>query len=521
MSGEGKDRKKTPATSVRTPVPPIRDINGAAGLPEASQDRLRMLECALESSLNGIGITDLEGTLVYVNDSLVQMWGYDHPRELVGRQVLDFWVGDGIRSTLKALRKVGAAQGTDIGKRKDGGRVEVQFHAALLANVRGEPAYMFGSFIDISELCRTQCQLQESEAAQRDLIAAVPGMVYKGRPDWSIEIVSPHCEPITGYTIAEFETGAVNWIDIIHPGDRATVLREAEPDHHGALRLDQEYRILKKDGDIAWVRDTKNVHFERGTPLGASGVVVDITARKRMEEQLTQADRLASVGLMAAGVAHEMNNPLSVLLGYVSLVNEIIAALPLEVRRRIDGLNKPLQKIEKTGRRCKRIIEDLLSFAQPGELEVAPVDLNEAIRSSLSFVELQLRNRHVEVVESFAETVDVIGNSHRLKLVFSNLILNAIQSMQPGGTLRLETAVDPTEPPQGIARISDDGVGIASANLRRIFDPFFTTKPVGEGTGLGLSIVYGIMEQHRGSIRVDSEPGQGTTIELKLPLADR
>jgi len=491
-----------------------------AGLwPTDYYEQQRMLTRAMESSLNAIGVADIDAHLVYVNDSLVQMWGYDGPEDFQGRLVADFFDGDTIHGTLRDLADNGVAQGTETGIRKDGTIVHVRFNAAVLPDQEGRPAYLFGSFVDVSEQVHLQELLHHRDEQLRALLNAIPGMVYQGRPDWTVEIVNDQAAQLTGYPVEDFRSGAVNWLDLIHPDDRDQVLEESRGPMDGSVRLDQQYRICTQSGQITWVRDVKTVRIVNGQSLGAVGFVTDITTSKRMEEQLAQADRLATVGLMAAGVAHEMNNPLSVMLGYVELIDEKINHLTPELRAQLDEIQKPLRMIEKTGRRCKRIVEDLLSFGEPGQQAWETMDLVAVLRNSLGSVELQSHDRGITVSSDFTDNPRVSCNSHQLKLVFNNLLLNAVQSMPDGGMLRITSHTEPGDPAWGLAVVSDTGVGITRATLRRIFDPFFTTKPVGEGTGLGLSIVYGIVEQHGGRIDVDSTPGQGTVVHVRLPLA--
>lgn len=501
---------------------PIQEEGPKGGQwPEDPDDRLRLLTQATESCLSAIGIANTSGQMVYVNNALVTMWGYDRPEDVLGRRVDEFFVGDTIHKTLAKLSNGGAADGEDVGLRKDGSSINVRFSATILPDSEGQPAYLFGSFVDVSQQIKLQKQLQHRDEERRALWNAIPGMMYQGRPDWSVEIMNQHAEQISGHTVEAFQSGAVSWLDLIHPDDRERVLAESRAPADGSVQMDQQYRICTKNGSIVWVRDVKVLRFVDGKSVGAAGFVTDITTAKRMEEQLAQADRLAAVGLMAAGVAHEMNNPLSVLLGYAELIEETIHRLAPELRAKLAGIRKPLRLIRKTGERCKNIVEDLLSFGEPGLTARGTVDLAAVLRSSLGVVELQCQDRGIHLESEISDSPQVTGNDRQLRLVFNNLLLNAAQSMPDGGTLRISAHVDhPVDGPDWcVAVVSDTGGGITTTTLPHIFDPFFSTKPVGEGTGLGLSIVYGIVKQHGGSIQVDSKPGQGTVVKLKLPLA--
>ncbi len=480
----------------------------------------QILKLAIDSSLNAIGIASIDDRLVYVNRALLRMWGYDQAEELQGRRIADFFEGDTVHETLLMLRDGHSVEGTEVGHRKDGSSLRVRFTATVLPNTGDSPTYAYVSFVDVTKQLQLQEEPQDRDARFRSLMSAIPGMVYSAGADWGVTYVSDYCETVTGYSAKEFTTQKVSWLDLIHPDDKAAILKESGSSSPSSVRLEHEYRIRNRAGKTVWVRDVKTLHFADGQPAGATGFVTDITARKRMEEQLAQADRLATVGLMAAGVAHEMNNPLSVMLGYAELVEERLNQAPSDLRKHVSGMHKPLQAITKTGRRCKRIVEELLSFGAPPQRGLESVDLAAVLHATTELVELQIRQNGVVLDLDFATEPLVSGNTHQLKLAFSNLLLNALQSMPDGGKLQVIVRTEPGDPARALAEIRDTGVGIPKAALRRIFDPFFTTKPVGEGTGLGLSIVYGIVDHHRGQVEVTSEPGQGTTVRVWLPLAE-
>jgi signal transduction histidine kinase/FixJ family two-component response regulator len=232
---------------------------------------------------------------------------------------------------------------------------------------------------------------------------------------------------------------------------------------------------------------------------------------KELEEaqaQLVQSEKLASIGQLAAGVAHELNNPISVMLGFAQA---ILRKLPQD-----DPLRKPLSTIEREGLRCKGIIQNLLDFARRSRPSLQPVDINQVLEASCVLIEHQMSLDNIVVTKGYAPNLpQVLADPNQLQQVFVNIIQNAYQAMPEGGTLRLVTRALGDEV-QII--FSDTGVGIPPENLKRIFDPFFTTKEVGQGTGLGLSVSYGIVEQHGGTIEVESKVGAGTTFIVKLPI---
>jgi signal transduction histidine kinase/response regulator of citrate/malate metabolism len=229
------------------------------------------------------------------------------------------------------------------------------------------------------------------------------------------------------------------------------------------------------------------------------------------QEQLVQSEKLASIGQLAAGVAHEINNPIGVILGFAQLV---VKRLPED-----DPMYKPLSTIEREGLRCKEIVQDLLDFARQGRPQVTLIDINEVVEASSRLVSPHITSRDVEVIKDYVPDLPpALGDANQLQQVFLNIILNAYQAMPNGGRLRIASRVVGDEVH---AIFADNGVGIPPENLKRVFDPFFTTKEVGQGTGLGLSVSYGIVEQHGGTIEVDSQVNAGSTFVVKLPVAPR
>jgi two-component system, NtrC family, sensor kinase len=236
-------------------------------------------------------------------------------------------------------------------------------------------------------------------------------------------------------------------------------------------------------------------------------VMDDITEKIRLEDQLLQAEKMSSIGLLAAGIAHEVNTPITGISSYAQML--LKQTPPGDERKPI------LEKIEKQTFRAAEIVNGLLNFARMNGSEFTDLDLNQLIRESLSLLEHQLRQNHVEVLYSPDGAIPkVFGNAGKLQQVFVNLFLNARDAMPSGGTLKIETSKNDT---MVIVDIHDSGVGISAENIRKIYDPFFTTKSTGKGTGLGLAVTYGIIQEHGGRIFVDSTPAKGTHFKLKLP----
>jgi two-component system, NtrC family, sensor kinase len=243
---------------------------------------------------------------------------------------------------------------------------------------------------------------------------------------------------------------------------------------------------------------------------GALVVLEDVTARVRLEEQLQQREKLSSIGLLAAGVAHEINTPLT---GVSSYTQMLLGMMP-----ETDPKHALLQKINRQTDRATGIVGNLLNFSRTGGVtEFAECDLARVLDDTLQLLETQLRHSRVEIARDYATGLPrVNANAGKLQQVFTNLLLNARDALPDGGRVTLRTY---EEGDSVVVEVEDNGIGIAPENVARIYDPFFTTKGVGRGTGLGLAVSYGIVQEHSGHISVESAPGQGATFRISLPTA--
>ena len=275
-------------------------------------------------------------------------------------------------------------------------------------------------------------------------------------------------------------------------------------------RLRGERNLYKhRWGDLVVNFSATPLLDKEGHTKGRLIIVDDITERVRLEDQLVQNDKLTSMGLLAAGVAHEVNTPLAVISTYSQLL-----------RKRIepgDERNRLMDKIIKQTFRASEIVNHLLSFSRTNATEFVELDVHQIIAETVSMLEHQLKNAGISVELDFAaEAPLAFANAGKMQQVFLNLFLNAKDAMTHGGILRIRT--DQTDA-KLLVWIEDSGSGITGENIKKIYDPFFTTKAAGKGTGLGLSVSYGIVQEHGGNIFVESQPEEGTTFRLELPLA--
>ena len=244
---------------------------------------------------------------------------------------------------------------------------------------------------------------------------------------------------------------------------------------------------------------------------GALVVIEDVTSRVRLEEQLQQREKLSSIGLLAAGVAHEVNTPLTGVSSYTQML--------LGMLSETDPKHALLLKVRRQAERATNIVNNLLNFSRTGDAsEFTELDISRVLDDTLQLLEPQLRGNRIEIVRDYdPDSPVVFGNAGKLQQVFTNLLLNARDAIPAGGSIRISTI--PAEDHSLTIEVSDSGMGIAPENVAKIYDPFYTTKGVGRGTGLGLAVSYGIVQEHSGHISVESNPGRGTAFRITLPTA--
>jgi len=292
--------------------------------------------------------------------------------------------------------------------------------------------------------------------------------------------------------------------------DHARIMEEL---HDRGFVKDHECRFLTKGGsELLMLLSATVRRGESGKVVSYEGIAKDLTARVRMEKQLQQANRLASLGQISTGIAHEINNPLGVMLGYTQLL--------LREHKAGTQIHDDLKTIEKHARNCRTIIEDLLKFARGTITNKAFIDVNQCLREVASLLahQLELDNITLEIHPD-VNLPPVLADAEKLKQVFMNLIMNARHAISGQGRISLETFFEPAKE-RVLISVSDTGAGIHPELIDKIFNPFFTTKPPGEGTGLGLSVSYGIIQDHNGRIEVRSEINKGSTFTIVLPLKE-
>jgi PAS domain S-box-containing protein len=273
------------------------------------------------------------------------------------------------------------------------------------------------------------------------------------------------------------------------------------------------FEVELKHNDAQCIRSLVSANLDKALSEKEDTIhflVKDIEQRRMVEEQIAQADKLASIGQLSAGIAHEINNPMGIILGYTQLL--------LRNEDRDSEKYADLKTIEKHVRNCKSIVEGLLNFARTSKPREDIIRIDEAIDDVLSFIQQHAGLENIEVKKAYNPALpQMLLDEKKIKQVLMNLIMNAKHAIGDKGVLSLATAMNESGR-QVMVRVADTGYGIEKRNLARIFDPFFTTKPTGEGTGLGLSVSYGIIKNHGGDILVESKAGKGSTFTILLPV---
>ncbi|MBX3371798.1 MAG: hypothetical protein KF793_15530, partial [Nitrospira sp.] len=263
-------------------------------------------------------------------------------------------------------------------------------------------------------------------------------------------------------------------------------------------------------GEVRWVHDRgRIIKDETGHPVRIDGIASDITERKRLQAQLRRTERVAELGTVASGMAHEIGTPMNVILGRAEYLME---------RSKEESVKKGLQTIISQVERITRVMNQLLAFARRRPVEHRALDLRQTIEDNLEIFQERLSHSHITVETSFADDCPCVhADADQMSQVLINLVMNAIHAMPEGGTLRVMLA---PMPDRGMVTltVADTGHGMPQEVIAKIFDPFFTTKEFGKGTGLGLTVVRGIIEEHSGTIQVESQPGAGTQFTIRLPI---
>jgi two-component system, cell cycle sensor histidine kinase and response regulator CckA len=480
------------------------------------------LRQAAERSGAGLAITDISSEQphnLFVSADLARLMGYE-PHEALLRDPWSMIAPEELPRLKEMANKRAAGEKVPssfetVLLHRSGARIAIEL-AQSRTTLDGQPITI--TFVsDISSRAATSQALRESEKRFRDLVDGAPdGVAILRGP--VVMFLNGRAAKLLGLPNAALGTGRVI-TDFLHPDDReraATRIRKLLQE--GGLDERAEYRSIDGRGEERAV-EISSIPIEYQGGPAVLAFARDVTERKRMEIKLLEADRLTALGVLSAGVAHEINNPLAyVLLNLEYLKRELPKAA--NDPSRIESLMVRVQDACHGADRVASIVRDLRTFARGEETARQPVSLETVIEAAVNIAYPEIRTR--ARLERRYQTVPAVdGNAGRLEQVFLNLLLNATQAFAEG-TEEADNLIRVTlrsEGDQVVAEVTDNGPGIPADLLGRIFDPFFTTKPVGVGTGLGLPICRGIVQTHGGEITVDSKSGAGATFTLSFPAS--
>ena len=467
-----------------------------------------------ESLQEGIYITTPDGTIVDVNPALVRMLGYDSKEEVLKRRVPEIFVDREERKLVKdEIERQPMIQGKEITLiRRDGTSIVCLNTAAAVRDNSGRVLRYQGALMDITERREMERRLHQQQEFARRLVDSFPDLILVLDANAHYTFVSPRCKDVLGYDIEEAQNMAFG--GRTHPEDLPaanSLYQDIIAGRQSFASL--EIRVRHKLGE--WRRIRFNFSPLADEKGNIEGVVLsgrDVTDLKRLEEQLIQAEKLAAMGQMLAGVAHELNNPLTAILGVTELLRER--------QGEDDSTKRQLELTHRQARRAARIVQNLLEFSRPASPQKKPLDLNNLLERTLQLHEHSLRRNNVEVdFRLQPDLPGVIGDANQLIQVFLNLITNAeqaIREVRDTGRIQIRAGRNGN---QLAITVQDDGVGIRPESLPRIFDPFYTTKRPGGGTGLGLSICMSIIREHGGNIEAETLPAGGSAFTIYLPIA--
>ncbi len=505
-----------------------------------AEERFRLV---VEAAPNAMLMVDTRGRMTLANTQVELLFGYtrtellDKPVEMLvperyravhAGQRTDFFQHP-------SSRAMGA--GRDLyGRRKDGSEVPIDIGLNPINTPEGP--FVLASIIDITERKFDEEAYKSSELRYRRLFeSAKDGILILDAESGQIIDVNPHLVEILGFTKEEL-AGKKLWEIVAFKDIIASELDFAELQQGGYIRY-ENLPLETREGLVRQVEFVSNSYL-----AGESRVIQcdirDITERKLAEEdlrqtnqrlegalgelqtrthqlasmtqQLWQASKLATMGELAASVAHELNNPLATISLHAEvLVNQLAAD---------DPNRRSLLVIEQEVERMATLVSNLLQFSRRGHQQISTINIGEELQNSLEFINYHLRSRNINITTDFAEDLPSFqADQQQLRQVFLNLLTNASDAMPEGGTLAMRARRHSLE--NGSAAImiefSDSGIGIPPQDMPKLWEPFFTTKPIGKGTGLGLAICRRTVEEHRGTIDIESLPGKGTTVQIILP----
>jgi len=482
----------------------------------------------VEQSLVGIYLVEgSEARVTYANPRAAEIFGYT-PAEIVGKRAVDFAVEDDRGRMMENIRARMEGTATSVrytyrGRHKSGALLDIEVHGTR-SDFNGQPAIL-GVIMDVTESKRAEKALREAEEKYREIFDHAVVGIFQTTPEGRYLSANYEIARMYGYDSPEDLMTTVTDIEhqeYVDPNKRRELIDLLEK--NGVLR-NAVFEVFRKDGSHAWVSEnSRAVRDATGKITHLEGTQEDVTDRKRLEEQLLQAQKLEAIGHLAGGIAHDFNNILNIVMGYSQLL--------LSTQNSPSMMEKGLTSILETTKRGASLTQQLLAFSRKQILQLQVIDLNQSltgVREMLS----RVIGEDIELITStLVSTAPIKADPNQIERMLVNLAINSREAMPQGGRLIMEITSVENEELNLVPEVSresgshvqltvtDTGCGMDPETISHIFEPFFTTKQRANGTGLGLAQVYGIVKQCDGTISVMSAPGKGTTFSICFPIVE-
>jgi PAS domain S-box-containing protein len=487
-----------------------------------SMRQIRFLAEAVNSTRDCIFLTDIEGRILFVNPAVPETYGYSLD-ELTGKDIsllLSTTNPRGLEARIREKTLSGGWKGDLIHCRSDGSEFPVELWTSLIRDESGSPAALIGVARDISARVAAEKHLRESEEEFRLISENVADMIVVLTPDGKRVYNNPSYTTILGDPAVLQGTES---FQEIHPDDRERVRQIFLETVRTGVGQRTEYRFLLKDGSVRDIESQGSViRGDDGKVLRVVVVSRDVTEQKKLEQQFLRAQRMESIGTLASGIAHDLNNVLAPIMMAIEII-----------RGKLTDPNgkKLLDTIEKSAQRGSDIVKQVLAFGRGVTGEQISLQLKHVIKEVTKIAD-ETFPKSIEIRSNIPKDLwTVSADPTQMHQVLLNICVNARDAMPGGGSITIAAEnvtldenysrmhIEAKPGPYVVMSIADTGTGIPENIRERIFEPFFTTKEVGKGTGLGLSTVLAIMRSHNGFVDVYSEPGKGTTFRIYIPAS--
>jgi two-component system cell cycle sensor histidine kinase/response regulator CckA len=486
-----------------------------------SEERYRRL---VESSPDAI-VIHVDGKIVFVNDAAVKLGGAQSPDQIIGKPLMDFIHPDYRGLVEERIRRATAeGKGLPLIEEKfiriDGITIDVEV-SSIPFNYQGRVGAQV-VIRDVTERKRAEEALRQSEERYRSLVYSARDAIFTLSPEGVITSLNPAFETITGWKCEEWI--GRSFTSIVHPDDHPLALQNFKRMMQGEVAPVHELRIRTKKDTYVSGEFTITPQRLRDRVVGMIGIARDITERKKLEENLRQAQKMESLGTLAGGIAHDFNNILAIILGHASLHKQH--------ENTPEKFSQSIEAIVSATNRGAGLVRQLLTFARKADTFVEPVELNATIQDLLKLLHETFPKTVLIETNLAPDMPPISGDSTQINQVLINLCVNARDAMPAGGKLTIATKMisgssarlrfaDAIAHEYEQIDVTDTGFGMDESTRSRIFEPFFTTKERGKGVGLGLAVVFGIISSHSGFIYVDSSRGRGTAFHILFPVPER